>query len=138
MTTETKKCTKCGEVKAMSQFHKDRYRFDGVNSICKECIKEKTSSYYKKNKEKQKERVLKWRLENKEAYSESQRKWKEKNIGKENERKRNAGFDLKDSYIVGTLRIPAKDCTPELIELKREQLRIQRLTKQLKKEIQNG
>jgi len=45
---QTKKCSKCGEVKAVSEFYKDKYSKDGVRSSCKECKKQ----YYKANNEK--------------------------------------------------------------------------------------
>ena len=63
---ETKKCTKCGEVKCLSEFHKQASSPDGHRPTCKQCRKkhENTSThskatkraynknYYKKNKEK--------------------------------------------------------------------------------------
>lgn len=32
-----KKCTKCGETKPLTEFHKDRSRPDGLHHSCKEC-----------------------------------------------------------------------------------------------------
>ena len=36
---EKKKCNKCGEVKDISEFHKDKDAIDGVKSRCKVCLK---------------------------------------------------------------------------------------------------
>ena len=34
---ETKRCTKCGEVKALSEFHKSKNQKDGLDVWCKTC-----------------------------------------------------------------------------------------------------
>ncbi len=39
MTTETRLCPCCTEIKYLSDFHKDATRKDGVTSHCKECRK---------------------------------------------------------------------------------------------------
>lgn len=43
---EKKRCKKCGQEKALSEFHKDKTKKDGHKSICKECLSVKK----KKNK----------------------------------------------------------------------------------------
>ena len=45
-----KKCTKCGEIKPHSEFHKDKSRKDGYATSCKSCRKK----YYENNKEERK------------------------------------------------------------------------------------
>ena len=45
-----KKCTKCGEIKPHSEFHKDKSRKDGYATSCKSCRKK----YHENNKEKRK------------------------------------------------------------------------------------
>jgi len=35
--TDTKRCTRCGEFKALSEYHRDRTRADGLRSACKPC-----------------------------------------------------------------------------------------------------
>ena len=37
-TKHTKKCTRCGELKSLSEFHKDRNAKSGIRSSCKSCI----------------------------------------------------------------------------------------------------
>jgi len=44
---------------------------------------------------------------------------------------------LKDPYIAHLLRMKRSEAPPELLELKREQIRLTRLTRELKKELQN-
>ena len=46
-----KKCSKCGELKPFSEFHKKKNTKDGLRLECKKCMKE----YYENNKEKMKE-----------------------------------------------------------------------------------
>lgn len=38
MSTETKRCVKCKEVKPLDQFHKNRARKDGHQDACKPCM----------------------------------------------------------------------------------------------------
>ena len=37
--TETKRCTKCGEIKPLTEFHKDVKQRDGHRSWCRSCVK---------------------------------------------------------------------------------------------------
>ena len=51
-----KNCSKCGALKELNEFSKDKSKVDGKHSHCKECQKE----YRKKNKEKIKEYNKEW------------------------------------------------------------------------------
>lgn len=42
---QTKRCSKCKVVKALSEFHKDRNESQGVNSACKVCRSQSRSKY---------------------------------------------------------------------------------------------
>lgn len=46
-----KRCPRCGETKAVGEFHRDRKR-DRPTSWCKACGREKSSAYYAANREK--------------------------------------------------------------------------------------
>jgi len=59
---QTKQCTKCGEVKVLNEFNKDKSCKYGVRSQCKICRKQ----YRQENNEHEKQRLKKWREENKE------------------------------------------------------------------------
>ena len=104
-----KACTKCGEVKALSEFVKNRQCRNGVSGICKLCAskrakenhlknredrlakqkayreankeraKERDREYYRKNKEKIKARSSKWYYDNTERAKEANRLWREAN-----------------------------------------------------------
>jgi len=41
-----KKCTKCGDVKPLEEFHRKQSRKDGRTSICKACQRDVTQAYY--------------------------------------------------------------------------------------------
>ena len=59
-----KRCTKCGEEKDLSGFHKDKTKKDGLTSNCKTCRIEKEKRYYKRNKE----QILEYKKEWKKGY----------------------------------------------------------------------
>lgn len=123
---ETKKCSRCGEVKALMDFGNCRSNSSGKHYECKKCHAIETKNWRAKNKNKTQEYSRDWLLKNKNKSREAKRLNEEKN--------RNC---LSDRYVSSKLGLSIHDCSPELLELKREQLRIKRLIKQLKKEIQN-
>ena len=59
---KSKKCNKCGEVKTVDCFSKDKAKKDGLMSNCKECVKK----YKQENKNKIREYHKNYRQENKE------------------------------------------------------------------------
>jgi hypothetical protein len=58
---QTKKCRDCGEEKTLDCFHKDKTKKLGIQSLCKECSKQKQQSYYLRNAEKIKTKVSVYR-----------------------------------------------------------------------------
>ena len=48
-------CSKCHEIKEVSEFIKNKSRKDEVGTFCKECMKEYGTEYYKQNTDKKKE-----------------------------------------------------------------------------------
>lgn len=104
---EKKKCSKCGVVKELSEYHKFKHSKDGVKGICKLCItitnkipenrikrnesnkiwrdnnKEKVKGYKLNEYEKNKELILlrnkEWRLKNSNKYKEISDIYREKN-----------------------------------------------------------
>ena len=103
------------------------------------------------NQEKVKVAVRKWREENQEKARAASRKWYEENPEKakakarkqyeENPEKVNAIArknieTLSDRYVSKRIGAPIKDLSPEIIELKREQLLMFRLNKELNATIQ--
>ena len=72
---ETKKCSKCGLIKDISEFSKNNTRKDGYHSICKECRKE----YRAENKDRIAEKLKEWRLANKEKIADYRKDYYEEN-----------------------------------------------------------
>ena len=77
-----KKCTKCGEIKPHSEFHKDKSRKDGYATSCKSCRKkyhennkEKRKVYFKEYHEKHKEERNKYFKEYNEKHKEEKIKY---------------------------------------------------------------
>lgn len=68
-----KSCTKCGIVKPLSEFHKDRSTHDGHACQCKECAKARARDWYYSNPERAKQ---------------ARQGWADRNRGKVNEHRR--------------------------------------------------
>ena len=73
----SKECSKCHEVKAVSEFSKNKSRKDGVDAMCKDCRKEyykqnaeHYAEYYKQNTDKIKERNAEYYKQNAEYHAE--------------------------------------------------------------------
>jgi len=109
MIAETKKCTKCGEVKPLDSFYADGKK---IQSRCKSCMCKYTKEWKKRFPEKNKSH--------------------ERTCSKN---KRNA---LTSAYIAGELGLNVSSCPPELIALKREKIQLLRLTKQLNQAIKDA
>ena len=62
----SKECSKCHEIKSVSEFNKNKGKIDGLDSKCKECYKE----YRKDNAERYKEYYKEYYKNNAEYYKE--------------------------------------------------------------------
>jgi len=51
-TVGTKKCPRCGEIKPLSSFNKEKARKDGRQRICKICQRLQNKEYYQNNRDK--------------------------------------------------------------------------------------
>ena len=81
-------CYKCHEIKAVSEFGKNKNNKDGVDTRCKDCRKEyykqnaeHYAEYYKQNADKIKEQNAEYRKQNAEYYAE----WHKQNADKRKE-----------------------------------------------------
>ncbi len=48
---QTKKCSKCGDVKDIIEFYKNKSKSNGVDGTCKQCFLNQRKEYYNTNKE---------------------------------------------------------------------------------------
>lgn len=70
-----KRCSGCGEVKAVEAFSRNRSTRDGLNRRCKAC----KHRYYEENREAFADRTRRYREENREAELERNRRYYEEN-----------------------------------------------------------
>ena len=81
-----KDCRRCQQSKPLSEFRADpRYR-DGFASWCRQCHRERNSSWAKENRDRLSERAAQKRAENPEAGREIDRRYKRKHRAKMRER----------------------------------------------------
>ena len=116
-----KKCSKCGEVKGVEEFGKDKNRSDGLYHMCKSC-KSRIDKLYSI-------RVV-------DRRAETNRLWYIRMKGRLDLERRDVITSLGDWYIKTKLSqklsVSFKDIPPQMIELKRTQLINKRLLKKLK------
>jgi len=111
-----KKCSKCGEIKPFTEYHKASERKIGIKSACKVCCNYAKAKACVKYKEKYKERSKKW------GNPETTKKREQRKIK-----------ELTRSYINKLLRAQYEITTneinkiPQLIELKKVELKNKRL-----------
>lgn len=150
---ETKRCSGCGETKPVSEFNKQKDNKDGLRTYCKVCHRANVVKWRVDNPDKKRVANAEWSIRNPDKVRASNAKYRANNLEKvraanakcraENPEKERAyaarkAAELAPGYIANTLRIPVADLTPELLELKREQILTTRAVKQLIKEIQNA
>ena len=88
----SKECSKCHEIKPVSEFSKNNGATDGLKSKCRECIKK----HYQENKDKFKEIHRKYYQENKDKISEKHREYYQENKDKSKEKHREYYQENKD------------------------------------------
>ena len=134
MEMETKTCNKCGEVKSLDEFHKDKKRKDGYCHSCKICIKqyrqsekykEYTKQYRQSEKIKEYQKQYQKKYHRSENYKESIKRYNQSEKGKETARSFYAKAVLK-TLIGGTPPI-------ELVELQKLTIKINKFIKQKSK-----
>ena len=133
---ETKRCTKCGEVKALSGFPKEKKYKGGYRPRCKECRNEVHRAWAAKNRAKQAESHRRWSSANKEKLKRYRSEYAAKNPGK-NREKAKKWFArnierVPDHYCAKLVRMPVSKMPHELLEFKREQIKMHRLLKEVK------
>lgn len=75
-----KKCSKCGEVKSLSEFYKRKNSIDGYFHTCKKCKNEYSRYYHNNNRDSILQRKKDYRKDNIELLKEKDRKYYYNNI----------------------------------------------------------
>lgn len=70
-----KKCSKCGQTKAIAEFHKQKSQKDHLRPHCKECSKKIARIWYIANSEKVKAASSVWQKANPERVNKKNKKW---------------------------------------------------------------
>ena len=97
----------------------------------KESTAARDKAYYEANKEKVAARHRTYREANKEKLAAREKAYREANKEKVVARHRTYRELITDQYAAQKLGLKKSECPPELIEMKREQLLIARMTKEL-------
>ena len=138
---KTKTCTKCGEVKALDAFGR-KGNSCALRTRCKACEYAAVKEWGRKNIERV--RIIKAnasrkeRKESPEICRSRNSAWYSSHTEQiKNNRAKNIN-DISPSYAATKMRMKVSECPPELIALKREQLQIYRITKQLNQAIKES
>ena len=105
---EHKRCSKCHKWKPLSEFHKDKFRKDGLRSLCKNCDAEYQAKWYIKNRK----HILEQHMKHNEEMIEYQAKYTKTSKGKlvhakaNAKRKHDLGFEnLFDNPFPGNIPV---------------------------------
>ena len=94
--------------------------------------REKSKEWKKLNADRNLAAIKKWQEDNKDKVREYNRVSDARNPERIQRKRRHHTDTLTDSYVSAAVGLKVKDCPPGLIELKREQLTIKRLSRQIK------
>lgn len=94
-----KACTKCGEVKPLDGFSKDKRAKDGKQSCCKECVSEYHRRHYEENREAILERNRRYREENLEKVRERELHYRDENREEKREYDRRYHYENREEIL---------------------------------------
>ena len=78
----SKRCTRCAEVKPISNFYRRSDRPSGRHSKCADCCKAIHSAWRVSNKKRRAEDIAKWRLKNPAKAKAWNQRWQQNNLEK--------------------------------------------------------
>lgn len=120
MAEAMKRCSKCGQVKALDEFHRFVHSKDGRKPHCAICNTKAANQFAAENKAASTEKKMEWYRRQPEDYRKRrERAWNAKR-----------GATLPDSYVatcVARTAFSASLVPKDVIEMKREQLSLRRL-----------
>ncbi len=145
-----KVCRKCKEEKPLTEFYANKSSSDGRILYCRSCskalkkvwyaenqekVKAASAAYRAANQEKVKAASTAYRAANQEKLRANSASWRAANPEKVKANNAAQVEALSDGYIADRLGLPLATIPQELVNLKREQLKMRRATKQLTKTI---
>lgn len=131
--SDCKTCSKCGEVKALDDFYSAGRGY--LASSCRRCHNDVSRAWRASNHDRNLQLERARREKDRELFNQRSREWHRQRPEANRRIFQRHIQELSDTYVLSKLKLPA--ASPELISLKREQLFLLRLTKQLKQEITN-
>lgn len=129
----SKKCSKCGEVKLLGEFGVNKLFKDELHIYCKPCASDMRKAWRKSAPDKVREISKRCYLKNKKAISKYHKQWAEKNSQQLDSYLDK--YHQSDVYIKSLIcRNPEKrEAIPqELITIKRDQVQLNRILKELR------
>jgi len=79
MFCDSKRCSKCDEIKPLDNFHRNKNNLDGLTQMCKDCKRAYDKNYCENNGQKVKERNKDYYQDNKETLKNSQKLYRDNN-----------------------------------------------------------
>lgn len=93
----TKKCSKCGEVKPLSDYYKKKDGRLGVTARCMSCLKQDHKKYRHEHADEHRKRNAEWRKANPEAANELRARWRKLNPERARESDRKSRRKMRSS-----------------------------------------
>ena len=95
---DAKRCSKCGEVKPLNEYYKEKGCRDGHRPDCKACFSARARAWYRDNREHVIARVKQWRSENPDRARATQRavNGRRKPAARDHHLQKNFGIGLAD------------------------------------------
>jgi len=125
-------CTKCGEQKEFSNFHKYKLSKDGYKAVCKECRRSESKKFYQENKIEIVKKSKNYREENSETLKEKKRKYYLDN--KEKINKKSKKYREENSEFLKEINKKYREENSESLKEKKKQYRSKEENKQRQKE----
>ena len=85
---KSKTCNTCNQIKCVTEFYKDKTKYDGYHSQCKNCHNNRQKEYYVTNKDKKATKGFEYRENNTEKIKEDKIKYYQNNKDKIKENKK--------------------------------------------------
>lgn len=111
---QEKRCSRCGLIKPVADFGKDKNRKDGLMHLCRPCNVEKVTIWGKNNKARRNANIRAWAKRHPEKVKSAKRAWKKINPlkyravkmvveAKRRAREKNLPFDIDSNFILKRL-----------------------------------
>jgi hypothetical protein len=105
-----KRCTKCGAIKALSEFYAAKGTRDGLRGECKSCFAARAKVWYAKNRERAIENVKAWQRANPERVQATRKAVRERRKAQDREAHLQRTFGIDTAEYEALLRAQGGRC----------------------------